>query len=121
MTWNSQKRKLELPSNWKTLIRLVLRRDGFRCKINYQGCLKRASEVDHKIPGNNHELDNLQAACKKCHAKKSSQEGAKARKDKADRGRVPKEAHPGFAVKIEGGTEFVPNRRNGGTSRSIGR
>ncbi|WP_425546363.1 HNH endonuclease signature motif containing protein [Amycolatopsis minnesotensis] len=42
------------------------------------GCLGRATDVDHVVPGDNHSLDNLRAICAHCHARKSAFEGRSA-------------------------------------------
>lgn len=57
----------------------VLGRDSYRCRLQYPGlCQGAATEVDHRIPavqGGTDDDNNLQAACSKCHAHKSSMEG----------------------------------------------
>jgi 5-methylcytosine-specific restriction protein A len=97
MAWSTSDRSSRLPSNWESEIQpYILRRDNYRCKIKDHGCMVRACEVDHKVRGDNHAYENLQAACERCHARKSAKEGneAKARL-KALRHRPP-ERHPGL-------------------------
>ena len=60
---------------WRTLRRLILRRDSYRC----QKCGKAGRlEVDHVIPvhkgGEFWEAQNLQALCRSCHFRKSAVE-----------------------------------------------
>jgi 5-methylcytosine-specific restriction endonuclease McrA len=68
-------RKAELPSDWNYRREIVFQRDNGRCK-----CGRAATEVDHIIPGNDHDLDNLQAICTDCHRKKTSAEGNEAQR-----------------------------------------
>lgn len=76
--------------------RAVLTRDGV-CTLAYPGCLGVPEEVDHTVPvaeGGTDEMDNLRAACKKCHRAKSIREAARGRKRYAERGRYPREVRP---------------------------
>jgi len=95
MSWSTSKRKERLPSWWNEQFTSRYLRDNPRCSLKYEGCQVVATEVDHRIPGDNHDLSNLQPACERCHAKKSAREGniAKA-KLKVLRNR-PKKRHPG--------------------------
>lgn len=77
--WSSSNRRSRLPGNWSALRRQVLRRDQNTCQLKLAGCETKATEVDHIIAGDNHELTNLRAACKKCHQQKSSAEGNQAK------------------------------------------
>ncbi|WP_459963617.1 HNH endonuclease [Nocardia sp. IFM 10818] len=84
-----------MPADWPSRRAEVLRRDGYACQLRLRGCQGAASDVDHIVRGNDHRLENLQAACTKCHAKKSSAEGiARQRQLRARRYR-PTERHPG--------------------------
>lgn len=62
----------------------VLDRDNHQCRIQRRGCLWVATTADHVTPiaegGAEFDLDNGQAACRPCHAKKSSEEGNRARR-----------------------------------------
>lgn len=98
MAWDKgvSARTSRLPDDWKARRLRVLRRDGYRCQIlgaNGVPCLAPANEVDHVERGDDHSLANLQAACRSCHARKSSAEGNAARK----RRQRPGEPHPGLA------------------------
>jgi 5-methylcytosine-specific restriction enzyme A len=95
MPWTNSNRKDELPKNWPHLRNKVLKRAGYQCEFLTNGvrCTARATDVDHKIRGNNHSLSNLQALCPDHHARKSAMEGVEARKAKYSR-RV--EPHPGY-------------------------
>lgn len=62
---------------WKTVRRLVLVRDGFRCQIRGPGCQGWANQVDHIVEIQNggapFDLANLQAACRHCNVAKGNQ------------------------------------------------
>jgi 5-methylcytosine-specific restriction endonuclease McrA len=97
MPWSTSRRSERLPSNWESEIQpKVLARDKNKCQLAWPGCLVEATEVDHKIPGDDHSYKNLQAVCERCHARKSAREGNQAKaKLKALRSR-PSERHPGL-------------------------
>ncbi|WP_079868837.1 HNH endonuclease [Mycobacteroides abscessus] len=59
------------------------------------GCLVTASEVDHIVPGDDHSDGNLRAACRKCHAHKSSAEGNDRQRQLRALRKRPIERHPG--------------------------
>ncbi|AUV61960.1 HNH endonuclease [Mycobacterium phage SWU2] len=96
LTWNTSDRRSRLPADWDENYRQpVLKDAGYRCQIRLRGCLGKATDVDHKQPGDNHARSNLQAACERCHARKSSAEGNdKKRRMRAAR-LMPLERHPG--------------------------
>lgn len=96
MVWTSSSRKLELPENWEEIRSQVLRRDDYFCQMNSEGCLGAATEVDHKIRGNDHSLKNLRAVCTRCHASKSSAEGHARRRELRSRRFRPTQRHPGM-------------------------
>lgn len=92
--WKGSTRRARLPADWKKRRARVLRRDRYQCQIagpDEIPCLAPANEVDHIEPGDDHRLDNLQAACHECHKRKTIEE----RPTKTKRRRPP-EAHPGF-------------------------
>lgn len=98
MAWDTSNRKAELPYDWAARRIRVLRRDGYKCQaLDSQGimCGHAANQVDHKERGNNHDEDNLQSLCRWHHARKSSQEGAEARRPRAKQARE-QEPHPAF-------------------------
>lgn len=76
---------------------LAMKRDRWRCQLRYPGCTLAASQCDHIIrpeDGGGHELANLRAVCKTCHAKRTAEQGNEAR-----RGR-PKNADPAPTSRI---------------------
>jgi len=98
MAWESSDRKARLPSDWSTRRVRVLRRDGYKCQARDSLgvlCGAPANQADHIEPGDDHSLENLRALCRWHHARKSSAEGAAARRPRARMQREP-EAHPGM-------------------------
>jgi len=94
--WTSNSnRRAELPPNWESLRTQVLRDSNYECRMGWQGCLTRATEVDHIRRGNDHSISNLRAACSACHSKKSSREGLAQRRALQARRKRPPERHPG--------------------------
>lgn len=77
--WAGSTRRSRLPADWPSRQAACLERDGYVCQLRYDGCLTVATEADHIKPGDNHDLENLQAACSHCHRIKSAREGAAAR------------------------------------------
>lgn len=97
MPWTTSNRKAELPSDWSTRRMRVLRRDGYRCRARDSTgalCGHAANQVDHIQRGDDHDYDNLQALCRWHHDRKSSAEGAAARRPRATQ-RRESEPHPG--------------------------
>lgn len=94
MGWETSTR--QLPPNWSALRRTVLNRDKNTCQLQYQGCSLRATDVDHIIPGDDHNLNNLQGACSSCHSKKSAREGVLERIRRKRLAKRPRESHPGL-------------------------
>jgi 5-methylcytosine-specific restriction protein A len=85
--WAGSSRKQRLPPDWTARREHVLQRDHYRCVQ----CGQPAIDVDHIIPGDHHELGNLQSLCVPCHKHKSASEGNDARWN-----RRPPEPHPGL-------------------------
>ncbi|MCZ0996303.1 HNH endonuclease signature motif containing protein [Streptomyces noursei] len=98
MPWMGSDRRSRLPRNWPVLRLSVLKRDGFQCVAVLRDtgarCTAPATDVDHIVPGDDHDPANLQALCRWHHARKSSAEGAAARRRRVSR-RRPAERHPG--------------------------
>lgn len=92
--WQGSTRRGRLPANWSTpggIRDQAFARYGRRCALNYPGiCTKFATQVDHKIAGDDHRIENLQPVCRPCHARKSAREGAAA----VPRMARPKPVHP---------------------------
>lgn len=65
--WDSSDRKERLPSDWQARRRVVIHRDGGKC----QQCGQAGTDVDHKIAGDDHSLNNLQLLCVDCHKAKT--------------------------------------------------
>ncbi|QWY79544.1 HNH endonuclease [Mycobacterium phage Scout] len=96
MSWNSSDRSSRLPADWEENYRQpVLRAAEYRCQIRRPGCLGKATDVDHIRRGDDHRLSNLQAACSRCHGKKSSAEGHARKRELRARRKRPTERHPG--------------------------
>lgn len=98
MAWDTSNRKAGLPSDWTTRRVRVLRRDSYKCQARDSlgvMCGAPANQVDHIERGNDHSLDNLQSLCRWHHARKSSAEGAAARRPRPKQRRDP-EPHPGL-------------------------
>lgn len=93
--WAGSTRRARLPPDWFTpggrRDRVLARPDGRVCALRYPDiCIGFATQVDHKVAGDDHSDENLQPACHPCHAHKSALEGAAAR----SRERRPPETHP---------------------------
>lgn len=97
VSWNSSSRRERLPQGWAQLARRVLTRDRRVCQLAFPGCLKKATEVDHRKAGDDHSESNLQAVCRVCHAKKSSSEGLAAQARKRALQKRPPMRHPSDA------------------------
>ena len=96
MTWLTSRRRQGLPSDWSTVVVPgILDRDDHLCKLRFAGCMRVATEVDHKVRGDDHRPSNLQAVCKFCHAKKSSREGNEVQARRRALRKRPLERHPG--------------------------
>lgn len=95
MGWETSDRKSRLPSDWDSIRYRVLRRDSWSCRLRGPNCLGAATEVDHRIAGDNHEEENLQSACSRCHAEKSSSEGNQKQARIRARRKRPEARHPG--------------------------
>lgn len=94
--WEGSTRRSRLPADWRQRRALVLRRDPIcRLRLVCQGAP--STEADHRQPGDDHSLDNLQGACLPCHLKKSGAEGGRAPHTRSPhQRRRPAEPHPGI-------------------------
>ena len=67
-----------------------LRRARWRCQLRIEGiCIGAASQADHIVgvaEGGGHELSNLRAACRPCHAARTAQQGGGFRRGGGSRG-----------------------------------
>jgi 5-methylcytosine-specific restriction protein A len=94
MAWATSDRLSRLPPWWSKFTDEYLKTHT-RCEIKGEGCQVVATEVDHKIPGDDHSEMNLQPACERCHAKKSAREGNAAKARLKALRRRPRDRHPG--------------------------
>ena len=92
--WTGERSK-RLPSNWAALRKRVLARDGYQCRIRSHVCSFHATEVDHIVAGDNHDLGNLQSVCSDCHKQKTSFEASSASRRKRELKLRPRDRHPG--------------------------
>lgn len=100
MAWSTSTRKEQLPDEWPTIRRRILARDRYMCQHIREDtgriCGARATDVDHIIPGDDHDDSNLRSLCSWHHDRKSSSEGGRAA-SRARRTRAAKFTdHPGF-------------------------
>lgn len=96
--WSGSDRKGRLPVDWERLRQQVLRLCGHQCEWIEDGyrCTNEATDVDHRIPGDDHSLVNLQGLCNPHHLTKTGREVQEAQaKIKALR-RLPEEKQPGI-------------------------
>lgn len=98
MAWEGSDRRSRLPDNWPDLVRQVWQRDKGRCtwKLPKTGkrCPRPGKDVDHRRPGDDHSLRNLQLLCEHHHGKKTAMEGVRGRTRPRTKKREP-ERHPG--------------------------
>lgn len=97
--WDGSTRRSRLPANWAQLRADASRRNPMH--ICHWCGLPGGDELDHKRPGDDHSLDNLDwihgrravargVSARNCHGEKSAGEGAAAR----PREKRPPEIHP---------------------------
>lgn len=97
MGWETSDRRDTLPANWPALRAERLLIDGHRCTSTMRDgsrCRDRATDVDHPDDRTNHRVEDLRSICTWHHRRKSSREGAAARRPLSERRRP--EAHPGL-------------------------
>ena len=92
MNWATSDRRDRLPDDWPKRVALVKRRAHGRCEETHHaaGCDGRGRDVDHKVQGDDHSLDNLQLLSTACHARKTRLDNGYRASVKA-----PTERHPG--------------------------
>lgn len=86
-------------SEWKRIRNLARTALTYECQHAHRGECAGPLELDHRVPheeGGPDTLDNLQWLCKRHHAMKSQREAARGRARRRERGRYPKETHPGL-------------------------
>ncbi|WP_275462074.1 HNH endonuclease [Streptomyces noursei] len=101
MAWSSSNRRAGLPSNWDTIRRRTLTRDGHQCTATMRDgerCPTTTGlEVDHIGDRADHTDTNLQTLCAWHHKRKTAGESAAARRRRPRERRArPAEAHPGL-------------------------
>lgn len=83
MPWETSDRRERLPADWPAIVARIKKRDGNRCRWilekTKRRCPRDGTQVDHRIPGDNHADSNLQLLCDFHHGKKSAKEGHEAR------------------------------------------
>lgn len=99
MAWEGSDRSSRLPADWPKIRAERFKRDGYRCvwKLPKTGerCPRRATEVDHIRPGDDHSMRNLRSLCEHHHKLKTAMDNRRQkRKIKASRFRHAEE-HPG--------------------------
>lgn len=93
-------RRATLPKEWHRIRGHVLKRDGRQCQLRIPGlCIGTATDVDHINGRDRHVPENLRAACRPCHLRRSGEQGGAA-SGKAAQARAASrfrkaEAHPG--------------------------
>jgi 5-methylcytosine-specific restriction protein A len=92
VAWSDSTRRARLPPDWPSRRARVLVRDPV-CRLCGQ---QPSTEVDHIVPGDNHDLTNLQGVCTACHQTKSSREGGHASALRRPSRTRPPEPHPGL-------------------------
>lgn len=90
------RRTTPLPPGWARIRVRVLQRDRWCCQLHYDGCLRRASEVDHVGEPDDHRDEVLRAVCHPCHATRSGRQGAAVTNGRHAQRRRPPEPHPGL-------------------------
>lgn len=103
--WAGSDRRLRLPTNWPSLVITVKKRASTQSHPSGQcealgsktglRCKNAGRDVDHIIPGDDHDLSNLRLLCIWHHGKKSSREGNEAQASRRLSATRPPERHPG--------------------------
>lgn len=96
MAWETSDRRLRLPPDWPQRVAEVWKRDRGQCTWRLPSgarCPRKGADVDHRVPGDNHDLRNLQLLCRHHHDKKTQREAFAGRRKTKKR---PEERHPGM-------------------------
>lgn len=99
MAWENSDRRSRLPADWSDRVAKVKDRDGGRCTWTLPSgarCPRVGTDVDHRVPGDNHDLRNLQLLCQHHHGRKTAQEGFRGRQKKRIGRKKREERHPGL-------------------------
>lgn len=99
MAWETSDRRLRLPPDWPKRVAQVKERDGNRCTWRLPSgkrCPRVGTEVDHRVPGDNHDLRNLRLLCSHHHGKKTAMEGVAGRRKKTSKRQKREDRHPGL-------------------------
>ena len=105
MGWETSDRRQRLPDNWGALVRAVKHRAKATSKLGIAQCEARlpsrkrcprlGRDVDHRIAGDDHSLNNLQLLCPTHHERKTVREAADGRAAFKQSKYRPSEDHPG--------------------------
>ena len=99
MGWETSNRKSRLPVNWASeIVPAVKKRDGGRCRAilpSGKRCPRPGRDVDHRNPGDDHNLENLQLLCEIHHKRKTAREAIAGKVRQKPSRREP-ERHPGM-------------------------
>jgi 5-methylcytosine-specific restriction endonuclease McrA len=99
MAWETSDRRERLPSNWSALVKQVKVRDGGRCTWKLPSgarCPRAGTDVDHRRPGDDHSLRNLQLLCRHHHDKKTAREAWMGKRAARKPRQKRVEKHPGL-------------------------
>lgn len=93
MPWSTSNRRSRLPRDWPARVAATKQRARGRCEatIHDPRCDGCGRECDHRNPGDDHELSNLQWLSTPCHRAKTQAESQAARIPR----QRPKPPHPG--------------------------
>ena len=69
--WGTSDRRSRLPTDWDRRRRIVFSMHGRLCYV----CGAPATQVDHVVAGDDHDVANLAPICTDCHLSKSGHEG----------------------------------------------
>lgn len=105
MGWETSDRRSRLPADWLRIVHRVKRRALRTSKLGIEQCEKRlpsgarcprkGTDVDHRIPNDDHSETNLQLLCPTHHERKTVQEAAQGRAAFKRSKYRPSEDHPG--------------------------